>query len=111
MADRVVGEASEVDQRRLLQASALLSHLPTMVETADEIGKSTSSMRQADIELRKSIEESAKDKIGRADGSIKRITQKVMQVVACQPLGADDIKGMEKNGGSQSMNPLEDWKE
>ena len=97
MADRVVGEASEIARRRLLQRATLLSHLPPMVETADEIGKSPSGMRQADIELGKSIEESAKDEVGRGDCGIKRISQKVMQVVARKPLGPNDVKGMEKN--------------
>jgi hypothetical protein len=82
-----------------------------MVETADEIGKSSSGMWQANVELGKAIEQSAKDQVGRSDGSVKRVSQKVMQVVACQPLGTDDIKGMEKNRGSESMNPLEDWQE
>jgi hypothetical protein len=59
--DRVGGEAPEITSRRLFQRTTFLSHLPTMVETANEIGKSTSGMRQANVELGKAIEESAKD--------------------------------------------------
>ena len=71
-----------------------------MVETADEIGKSPAGMRQADIELGKSIEESAKDEVGRGNCGIKRISQKVMQVVARKSLRPNDIERMEKNWDS-----------
>ena len=78
MADRIVSEASEIARRWLLQSSALLSHFPTVVETADEIGKRASGVRQADLKLGKPIQESAKNNVGGSDCSVKRISQKVM---------------------------------
>jgi hypothetical protein len=70
-----------------------------MVETANEIGKSAASMRQANIEFGKSIEEAAENNVGCGDGGIKWIAEKVMQVVTREPLGANDIKRMKKNRG------------
>src|SRR5262249_37947604 len=98
MADGIVSEASEVSQRRLLHRLALLAHLPAVVDPADEIGKRSSGVRQADIEIGKAIEQSAKDQVGGGDCGIKRISQKVMQVVARESLRPDNVERMEKNG-------------
>src|SRR5262245_37555736 len=68
-------------------------------------------MWQADSEIGKSIEQSAKDQVGGGDCGIKRISQQVMQIIARQPLRPDDIERMEKDRDSQCVNPLEDRKE
>src|SRR5262245_14070510 len=65
-------------------------------------------MRQADIELGKSIEESAKDQVGRRDCSIKWISQQVVQVVTCQPLRPNNIERVEKDRDCQRVNTFED---
>src|SRR5262245_36125767 len=105
MADGIVGETAEVAQWRLLRRFALLAHFPAVVDPADEIREGPSGMRQADVELGKSIEQPAKDQVGGGDCGIKRISQKVMQIVTRQPLGPDDIERMEKDRDSQRVNP------
>src|SRR5207237_7114255 len=69
VADRVEGEASEIIRRWLLQGLALLPHFPSMIETADEIGKSAAGMREANLKLRETIKQSGKDYIGGSQGS------------------------------------------
>ena len=79
-----------------------------MVESTDEIGKSTAGVRQTNFKLGKLIEEPAKNDVSCGDCRIERISQKVMQVVAGKPLGADDIERMEKNRHLQCVYALED---
>jgi hypothetical protein len=78
MADRVVGETSEITRWRLLQRLTFLPHLPTVVESADEIWKSAAGVGKANLKLRKSIQESAKNYVRCSDRRIERISQKVM---------------------------------
>src|SRR5438093_13420153 len=82
-----------------------------MVQAADEIRKRASGMRETNLKFRKTIEESAKDQVGRGYRRIKRISQKVMQVVARKPLRADDVERVEKDRDSQGVNAFKDREE
>jgi hypothetical protein len=82
-----------------------------VVQATDEIRKSAAGVRQANFQLGEPIEEAAKDYFGRGDRGVKWIAQKVMQVVARQPLDSDDVQRMEKDRNSERVNALEDRQE
>ena len=81
-----------------------------VIEAADEIRKGAAGMRQADIELGKRSSRPPKIKLACGDRR-SNDSQKIMQMVVREPLGADHVERMEKDRDSQGVNTLEDWQE
>ena len=82
-----------------------------MVQAADEKRKGTAGGRQAYLQLRETVGHTAEDQMGGGDAGVKRVAEKVEQVIGPQALHADDLEGMQEERQAGVLQHLVDGEE
>src|SRR5512135_1796973 len=98
MQDRVVVKTLR-DVRRLLGNIFFRfgPYLPAMFPTRRLIRREAAAMGEHDGQLGMTVEYTTKVEAGRADGSVERITDQVVQIIGLHPIGARNVVGMHEN--------------
>ena len=111
VADRVVIEAAQVIDRRVLDVFQVGALFPAPVEPSDEPGKRASRVGQADNEPGESIEHTSEDEVRGGDRRLERVAEQVSEIVGAQTFVADHLDRVQKERQSARLDALIDGQE
>src|SRR5882757_9645953 len=111
VADRVVIEATQVIDRRVLDVLQIAALFPAPVEPSDEPGKRASRMGQADDEPGESIQHTPEDEMRGGDRRLERVAEQIREVVGTQTLVPDHLDRVQKKRQSARLDALIDGQE
>jgi len=106
MAYRVVREASEIGRGFVFHLPAFFGNFMASIHSPDKRRKDASCMRQTDAKTRKSVQDSAEDKMRGGNRGIDGKTNKVIEKVRLKAVGWDHLGRMQEYRQPKCLNAL-----